>query len=71
MSNDWAKVKGLSSFERDPVSRALINTNTDAYNEYMDRREKDKHKKLEIAKLKTEVSELKSLVKQLMDKLDG
>ena len=57
MSNDWAKVKGLSSFERDPVSRALINTNTDAYNEYMDRREKDKHKKLEIAKLKTEVSE--------------
>ena len=71
MSNDWAKVKGLSSFERDPVSRALINTNTDAYNEYMDRREKDKHKKLEITKLKTEVSELKSLVKQLMDKLDG
>jgi len=69
MSNQ--KVKELPTFERDPITRAIINTDKAGYEAHMLRKRKNREKNLEIAQLKSEVSDLKSLVIQLMDKIDG
>tara|TARA_R100001510_G_C7649736_1_gene207194 strand:+ start:2360 stop:2575 length:216 start_codon:yes stop_codon:yes gene_type:complete len=71
MDSDWQRVKGLDGFHRDPASRALINTNKEAYVSYMENKRRSKQKNLEIQALKNEVSELKALVKTLVDKIDG
>ena len=68
---DRLKVRELPSFVRDPSTRAIINTDRDAYEAHMLRKRNMKKKDAEITELKAEVSELKSLVQTLVDKIDG
>ena len=67
-------VKGNSDLVRDPNTDQIINTNRNAYQQYVNRREKrkiEKEKSLnveeDIANLKSELGEIKSLLKELVN----
>ena len=65
------KVKELPGFVRDPVTKALINTDRSAYDAHMLKRQNIERKELEIKELRSEIEELKFLVTQLTDKING
>ena len=67
-------VKGNSELVRDPNTDQIINTNKSAYQQYVTRRAKrklEKEKSLnieeDIANLKSELGEIKSLLKELVN----
>ena len=73
----YAKVKGHSNLVRDLKSQAIINTDSDAYARYMTRKAKQSKKDDEMRKvvrevneIKTEMFEIKNLIKKVLDK-DG
>ena len=67
-------VKGDNDLARDPNTYQIINTNKNSYQQYVNRREKrriEKEKSLniedDIANLKSELGEIKSLLKELVN----
>ena len=73
MSN-FIPVEGNSDLVRDPNTDQIINTNASAYQQYINRREqrkREKEKSLnveeDIANLKSELGEIKSLLKELVN----
>ena len=73
MSN-FIPVEGNADLVRDPNTDQIINTNTSAYQQYVNRREqrkREKEKSLtveeDLANLKSELSEVKSLLKELVN----
>ena len=71
------KVKGHTHLVRDLKSQAIINTDSDAYARYMTRKAKQQKKDDEMRKvvrevneIKTEMFEIKDLLKKVLDK-DG
>ena len=73
----FAKVKGHAHLVRDLKSQAIINTDSDAYARYMARKVKQQKKDDEMRKvvrevneIKTEMFEIKDLLKKVLDK-DG
>ena len=69
---DEVKVKGHSDLIRDPLTNAIINTNKNAHEEYISRRqqkqkESDKMETLEseVASLKDDLNEIKLLLRRL------
>ena len=72
--SDYIPVEGNADLVRDPDTDQIINTNTSAYQQYINRREqrkREKEKSLnveeDIASLKSELSEIKSLLKELVN----
>ena len=72
--SDFIPVKGNSDLVIDPYTDQIINTNKNAYQQYVNRREKrkiEKEKSLnveeDIANLKNELSEIISLLKELVN----
>lgn len=62
------------NFYRDESNHALINTNASAYKLYKQRREGEKtisSLNEDVKGLKSEVTELKNLIKELMEKYNG
>ena len=73
MSN-YIPVEGNTDLVRDPTTDQIINTNESAYQQYITRRQKrrsEKEKTLtveqDLASLKSEMSEIKSLLKELVN----
>ncbi len=73
MSN-YIPVEGNTDLVRDPRTDSIINTNTNAYEQYISQRRKrklEKEKSLNIetdlANLKSEMNEIKSLLKELVN----
>ena len=73
----FAKVKGHTHLVRDLKSQAIINTDSGAYARYMARKAKQSKKDDEMRKvvrevneIKTEMFEIKNLIKKVLDK-DG
>ena len=73
MSN-YIPVEGNSDLVRDPKTDQIINTNTNQYEQYISRRKKRKleqEKSLNIeedlANLKSEMNEIKSLLRELVN----
>ena len=71
---NYIPIEGNSDLVRDPNTDQIINTNTTAYEQYINRRkqrklEKEKSLSVEedLASLKTEMSEIKSLLKELVN----
>lgn len=64
------KVKGHSNLVRDPYSKAIINTDSKAYDAAVERRRLAKKKQNEFNELKQEVNELKDLIQILLKKID-
>ena len=65
----YSKIEDNPHLVRDNFSRGIINTDTNAYNNYMQRKELKMKDKLELVSLKNEVTELKNLVKDLINKI--
>ena len=73
MSN-YIPVEGNSDLVRDPKTDQIINTNENAYQQYIIRRQKRKSEKekaltveQDLANLKNELGEIKSLLKELVN----
>ena len=64
------KVEGHSHLVRDEESHAIINTDVEQYRLTMRRRQMLRNKRDEINSLKNDMSEIKSLLKELINK-DG
>ena len=63
-------VEGYTTLGRDPLSNAILNTDTTQYDAYIKARENFKEKYSTLKDLKDEVAELKALVKDLVQKED-
>ena len=63
-------VEGYTTLGRDPVSNAILNTDTTQYDAYVKARENAKKKDRSLKDLQDEVAELKALVKDLIQKED-
>jgi hypothetical protein len=62
------KIEGDPNLARDPNTNAVVNTNNNAYMNYMKKRNKKKEENAEIENLKNEIDEIKSLLKTLINK---
>ena len=71
MKDKYAKVEGHSELVRDEMSHAIINTDVEQYRLVVRRRELMKSQKNEINTLKQEVTEIKILLKEMIEKLHG
>tara|TARA_B100000676_G_C17290191_1_gene442017 strand:- start:20 stop:232 length:213 start_codon:yes stop_codon:yes gene_type:complete len=67
----YSKVEGHMDLIRDESSSAIINTNVEQYRLVMKRREVMKAQRSEINTLKQEVTEIKGLLKDIIEKLHG
>jgi hypothetical protein len=65
------KVEGYSHLVREEESHAIVNTDIEQYRLTMKRREIWKSQKEDINKLKGEVSEIKNLLQELIEKTHG
>ena len=63
-------VEGYTTLGRDPVSNAILNTDTTQYDAYIKARANAKKKDSTLKELQSEVAELKALVKDLIKKED-
>ena len=71
---NYIPVEGSSDLVRDPRTDQIINTNTSAYEQYVSRRKQRKLEKAkaltveqDLANLKSELGEIKSLLKELVN----
>ena len=67
---DKRKVESSNSLYRDMDTGAVINCNDGAYESYIKQKKIAVQKSLEIDELKNDVSELKVMMKLLLEKLD-
>ena len=65
------KVEGHSNLYRDEESGAIINTDSTAYEKYVKSIENSEMKKQELDKIKSDIDEIKSLLKVLINKNIG
>ena len=72
--SDYIPVEGNADLVRDPNTDQIINTNASAYQQYITRRQNRKFEKekaltveQDLANLKSEMSEIKSLLKELVN----
>ena len=70
---DFVKVKDHQNLMRDPLSNGILNDNQSDYDEYVARRdaankakEKSSNMEEDLANLKGEINEIKSLLKELV-----
>lgn len=61
------KVEDDSDFSRDMKTGAIINTNDMAYQNYMKAKKLRNNRRQEIEDLKSEISEIKDLLRTLID----
>jgi len=62
-------VEGHKSLFRDEETNAIVNTDTIAYENYMNNKLANSDKKAEMDEVKRELAELKSLLKDLASKI--
>tara|TARA_B110000211_G_scaffold46466_1_gene49711 strand:- start:2963 stop:3169 length:207 start_codon:yes stop_codon:yes gene_type:complete len=66
--SDRLKVEGALNYVRDPKSNAIINTDNKAYMDYMKRINVGLKRDDEIKELKLEMSQIKELLKKILEK---
>ena len=62
------RVEGHPNLYRDERTGAIINTDTQAYENYVNALSQKENEKKEIMEMKNEIQEIKSLLKQLVNK---
>ena len=60
-------VEGHADLFRDEITGAIINTDTSQYNQYISMRNKKRSEKEELDKMKSDIEEIKSLLKELVN----
>ena len=68
---DTAKVEGHAHLVRDLKSKAIVNTDSDAYARYMARKRKQKEQTDEIRGVIRDVNELRTEMREIKDLLLG
>lgn len=70
----YLKVEGNNNLLRDPITNSIINTNMSEYQQYLTRRgvKNEENKKLQnldedVANIKNDLDEIKSLLRSLID----
>jgi hypothetical protein len=66
--NEYVKVKDHEDLVREKNNSAILNVDADALSKYKMRRELERKRNEEIDELKKDVSEIKSLLLQMIDK---
>lgn len=66
---DLIRVDGEKNLYRDPNSHAIINTDKNAYENYIEARNRKLSEREEIENLKTDIAELKDMMRLLIEKL--
>jgi hypothetical protein len=61
-------VEGHNGLERDRHSGAIVNTDNDAYNAFIQRANAKRANAERLNRLETDMSEIKDLIRQLIDK---
>jgi len=64
-SEDLIPVEGYSNLFRDRFTGAIINTDKSAYSNYIRMKEQKQREKDELSKIKNDIEEIKSLLKEL------
>jgi len=67
----FINVEGYNDIVREESSQAIINTDTEQYRLMIKRRELMRNQKEEIQTLKNEVTEIKILLQNMVEKLHG
>jgi hypothetical protein len=67
-ASNLVSVEGNPSLKRDQNTNAIVNTNTQSYEEYIRNRENRQAQQSEIDSIKQEIAELKSLILQVLNK---
>lgn len=67
--SDYIKVEGHPNLVRDRKSGVILNINRNELNANRIRKEKQREKDKEIEQLKNDVSEIKSMLNKLVEKL--
>jgi len=62
------KVEGYPNLYRDQNSGAIINCDSTAYNQYLNSISKQEIKKKELDEIKNDITEIKNLLKELLNK---
>ena len=62
------RVDGHKNLYRDDSSGAIVNTDTVSYKQYMKLKERKKNEKEDLDRLRSELDEIKSLLKELQHK---
>ena len=66
---DLIPVEGNTTLKRDSFSKAIINTDKNAYERYISMREQKNKEREEIESIKSDLAEVKTLLTQLAAKL--
>jgi len=73
--NGLLKVEGFDDLLKDPTTGVVVNTNAAAYQQYLAKRRKDElvtkqieSQAIEIQSLKSDLSEIKNLLTQILNK---
>lgn len=61
------KVEGHNNLFRDEESGAIMNLDISGYQEYIKKRSKKNKEREEIKNIKTEINEIKSMLKQILE----
>lgn len=61
------RVKGHPNLYRDEQTGAIVNCDNQAYNQYMNSLNNRNLQKQEIENIKTDIAEIKSLLKEILD----
>lgn len=64
---NYKRIEQDHDYVRDPETNAIINTNNQAYENYMKSKRLRNSRKKEIEELKSEISEIKNMLKCLID----
>ena len=68
MGKQYLKIEDNPNLVRDKTNNAVLNTDMDALQKYKMKRNIERQRDSEISELKTEMSEIKSLLYQLVNK---
>jgi len=64
---DYKRIEQDHDYVRDPETNAVINTNDQAYENYMKSKRLRDGRRKEIQELKNEIDEIKDILKSLVD----
>lgn len=64
---DYKRIEQDHDYVRDPETNAVINTNDQAYENYIKSRKLRNNRRREIEELKSEIDEIKDMLKSLID----
>ena len=65
------KIENESSFAKDPITGAIINTDNAALERYKERKRILRSKDTEIYNMKNDINTLKEQLKTIMEKING